>query len=225
MILARHADTRLSGKPMTLDAAPTSSNDEPALDAGSAPALIPQPSRPSLPIRVPVVADCGGSSVRADVLGSTMNVLLLQGLDRGAAMPALGTPVRLRVEWDRQLLSGRIAAHGVAGRFLISLGERAIRRSRRFAIDVPGVATSAQLHGRVDVRVKDLSSGGARVEGIDLPIGSDVGLKFAPPGRSEPINVLGFVVRAIEGTSVPAVGVAFRLVQPSLDVLVQPPVS
>jgi hypothetical protein len=111
----------------------------------------------------------------------------------------------------------------VAGRFLISLGERGIRRSRRFAVDLPGVAHSAQLPGGVEVLVRDLSTGGARVAGIDLPVGSDVGLKFTPPGRPEPISVLGFVVRAIQGTPVPMVGVAFRLVQPSLDVLARTP--
>jgi hypothetical protein len=73
----------------------------------------------------------------------------------------------------------------------------------------------------VDVRVKDLSTGGARIEGIDLPIGSDVGLLFTPPGRQEPIKVLGFVVRAIQGVDGPTIGVAFRMVQQSMDVLSQ----
>jgi hypothetical protein len=192
-----------------------------AAEADEAEALIPQPDRPDLPIRVPVVADCGGAVVRADVLGSTSNVLLLQGSEEAQAMPPLGTPVRLRVEWDRRTLSGRVAAHGVSGRFLIALGERAIRRSRRFAVNVPGVARSAHLLEAVEVRVKDLSTGGARIEGIDLPIGSDVGLLFTPPGRREPINVLGFVVRAIQGGDEPTIGVAFRMVQQSMDVLSQ----
>jgi hypothetical protein len=197
----------------------TSELSEELAEAEKADALIPQPDRPDLPIRVPVVADCGGAVVRADVLGSTSNVLLLQGSEDTQAMPPLGTPVRLRVEWDRRTLSGRVAAHGVSGRFLIALGERAIRRSRRFAVNVPGVARSAYLLNAVDVRVRDLSTGGARVEGIDLPVGSDVGLLFTPPGRQEPINVLGFVVRAIQGVDEPTIGVAFRMVQPSMDVL------
>src|SRR5437879_5966633 len=126
--------------------------------------LIPQPSRPRLPIRVPVVADFGGgNAVHAEVIGSTASVLLLQGPDTGAKIASLGAPVRLRVEWDRQLLSCRLAAHGAAGRFLVSIGERAIRRSRRFTVDLPGVARTAQLPGPVEVRVVDLSTGGARV--------------------------------------------------------------
>jgi hypothetical protein len=134
-------------------------------------------------------------------------------------LPPLGTPVRMRVEWDRQLLQGRIAAHGVAGRFLVSLGERAIRRSRRFPVNLPGTAKSAHLYGPVEVRVADLSTGGARVEGIQLPIGTDLELCFTPPGQPGPINVLGFVVRAIDNSQVPSVGVAFRLAQPSVEVL------
>jgi hypothetical protein len=184
--------------------------------------LIAQPDRPKLPIRVPVIADCGGSIRLAEVIGSTGNVLLLQALDPAVALPVLGTLVRLKVDWDRQVLNGRLAAHGVAGRFLVSIGERAIRTSRRFAVSLPGTAQSIHLYGTVEVRIADLSTGGARVEGIDLPVGSDVNLTFTPPGRPAPINVTGFVVRAIGGTEVPTLGVAFRLVQQSMDVLGHP---
>jgi hypothetical protein len=185
---------------------------------GASNGLIAQPDRPTLPMRVPVVADCGGVLTKAEVLGSTENVLLLQGSgDR--SLPPLGTPIRLRVEWDRQVLTGRIAAHGVAGRYLVTIGERAIRRSRRFPVNLPGIARSVHLQGAVEVRVTDLSAGGARVEGVDLPIGSDVDLQFTPPRKSTPIDVRGFIVRTIGDAGAPTVGVAFRLVQPSMDVL------
>jgi hypothetical protein len=182
--------------------------------------LVPQPERPNqLPVRVPVVADCGGSLLRAEVLGSTNNVLLLQGTDLGVALPALGTPVRLKVDWDQQVLTGRLAAHGVASRFLVTLGERAIRRSRRFPVNLNGTANCAHLYGPVDVRVVDLSTGGARIEGIDLPVGTELELRFTPPGKSAPITVLAFVVRSIGKPDVLTLGVAFRLVQPSIDSL------
>jgi PilZ domain-containing protein len=180
--------------------------------------LIPQPDRPKLPLRVPVEADLVSSVIKAEVLGSTANVLLLQGPQDGN-VPALGTPIRLRLDWDRQVLTGRIAAHGVQGRFLVTLGERAIRRSKRFPVDLQGCARIAQLPGSVDVRITDLSAGGARVEGINVPIGTEIELRLTPPGRTSPINVLGFVVRAIDNVAAPTVGVAFRLVQPSMDVL------
>jgi PilZ domain-containing protein len=202
---------------MTLqpDTLPATDTDEPARGA-----RIPQPHRPNLPIRVPVAADFGGGTVLlAEVIGSTDNVLLLQGPDSGATLAPLGTPVRLRVGWDRQMLTGRLAAHGVEGRFLISIGERAIRRSRRFPVDLPGVARSPLLPGPVEVRVTDLSTGGARVEGVELAVGSEVELRFTPPGRPTPITVLGFVVRLIEIDGARSVGLAFRLVQPSTDLL------
>jgi hypothetical protein len=185
--------------------------------------IIPQPERPRLPLRVPVEAELGGATVRAEVLGSTTNVLLLEAPEC-PSLPSLGTPVRLRLLWDRQVLNGRIAAHGVGGRFLVSVGERAIRRSRRFIVDLAGLARSAQI-GTADVRITDLSTGGARVEGIDLPIGAEIELRFTPPGRGAPITVLGFVVRAIGETEPPALGVAFRLVQPSMDVLGNSPLA
>ena len=181
--------------------------------------IVPQPERPRLPMRVPVVAELAGIVMSAEVLGSTANVLLLQGPADGISLPPLGAPVKLRLNWDKQVLNGRLAAHGVAGRFLVTLGERAIRRSRRFTVDLPGRARSAHLYGDIEVRITDLSTGGARVEGMELPIGTEVNLRFTPPGRPEPIDVLGFVVRTIDHAELPTVGVAFRLVQPSMGVL------
>lgn len=182
--------------------------------------LIPQPERPStFPIRVPVMGEVSGYLVPLEVIGSTGNVLLLQAVDAKMTVPSLGTPIRMRVDWDRQLLSGRIAAHGVGGRFLVSIGERAIRRSRRFPVNLPGTVKSAHLYGPMEVRVVDLSTGGARLEGLDFPVGSELELCFTPPGRTAPLNVLAFVVRVIENGDVPTVGVAFRMVQPSMDVL------
>jgi hypothetical protein len=166
-----------------------------------------------------MVAECGGTLMEAEVIGSTDNVLLLQAHGKSVALPALGTPIRMRVEWDRQLLNGRIAAHGVANRFLVSIGERAIRRSRRFAVDLPAIAKSAHLYGPIQVRVTDLSTGGARVEGFELPIGTELELCFTPPGQPAPINVMAFVVRMIDAAQNPTVGVAFRLAQPSIEVL------
>jgi len=189
------------------------------------PVLIPQPGRPRLPVRVPVAADLGGKTmITAEVLGSTANVLLLEAAE-DTPLPPLGSPIRLRLEWDKQSINGRIAAHGVGGRFLVTLGERAIRRSKRFPVDLPGTARIAHMPGTVDVRITDLSAGGARVEGTNLPVGTEIELRLTPPGRSEPINVLGFVVRSIAQADKPAVGVAFRLVQASMDVLATAPLA
>jgi len=192
---------------------------EPSTTSGRTSALIPQPERPRLPLKVPAIAEMGASKLQVDVLGSTESVLLLQARDASAVPASLGIPVRLRLDWDRQIVTGRLAAHGVAGRVLVSIGERAIRRSRRFNVNLTGVARSAHVDGRVDVRIADLSTGGARVEGLRLPIGSELELRFTPPGRPAPLTVLGFVVRIVEPTEQPTVGVAFRLVQPSMDVL------
>ena len=187
-------------------------------------ALIAQPERLQLPLKVPAQAEAGGMLWRADVLGSTANVLLLQG-EEGVVLPALGSPIRLKLDWDRQTVIGRLAANGVAGRFLVTVGERAIRRSRRFPVSLPGVLRSAYFQGARDVLVTDLSSGGARLEGIELPLGAELELRFLPPGRATPMEVQGFVVRNIEGAEVPKIGIAFRLGQPSMDRLGPPQAS
>lgn len=179
------------------------------------PAVIAQPNRLQLPLKVPALAEAGGLTWRAEVLGSTANVLLLQG-EESVGLPALGAPIRLKLDWDRQVVIGRLAANGVAGRFLVTVGERAIRRSRRFPVSLPGVVRSPHFQGGHDVRVTDLSAGGARVEGIELPPGAELRLHFVPPSRSASVDMQGFVVRSIEAQP-PTIGVAFRLGQPSVD--------
>ena len=108
-------------------------------------------------------------------------------------------------------------AHGVAGRFLVSIGERSIRRMPRFPLDMAAVIRSTYLPLPTEVRIIDLSSSGARVEGVSLPVGSDVEVVLTPPNRPLPMVVVGFVVRVIDASAVPTIGVAFRLVQPALE--------
>ena len=182
--------------------------------------VIEQPAPLEFPLRVPVVAAFGASSLRAEVLGSSPHVMLLQALER-TRLPPLGTRLRLHVGWDRQQLNGRLAAHGVNSRFLVALGERAIRGTRRFAVDLPATVRSAHLAGVEHARIVDLSTSGARVEGpgARLPVGAEVELRFTPPGHAEPMAFHGFVSRKIPGAPTPAMGVAFGLASPVLQFL------
>src|SRR5919204_1807621 len=171
-----------------------------------------QPAPLQFPLRVPVVAAYGSASIQAEVLGSSAHVMLLQGLDR-TKLPPLGTPLRLHVGWDRQQLNGRLAAHGVNSRFLVTLGERAIRGTRRYPVDLPATVRSVHLPAAEQARIVDLSTSGARVEGpgAAVPVGAEIELRFTPPGQTEPMTVHGFVIRTISGGPVAAIGVAFRL--------------
>src|SRR5918911_5338891 len=172
--------------------------------------VIEQPAPLEFPLRVPVVAAFGASSLRAEVLGSSPHVMLLQALER-TRLPPLGTRLRLHVGWDRQQLNGRLAAHGVNSRFLVTLGERPIRGTRRFAVDLLATIRSAHLPGVEQARIIDLSASGARIEGpgARLPVGAEIELRFTPPGQAEPVAVHGFVSRNIPDARTPTVGVAF----------------
>jgi hypothetical protein len=180
--------------------------------------VIEQPPPLEFPLKVPVLVAFGASSIHAEVLGSSPHVMLLQGLEP-ARLPALGTPLRLNVGWDRQQLNGRLAAHGVNSRFLVTLGERPIRGTRRFPVDLLATVRSAHLPGVEPARVVDLSTSGARIEGpgARLPVGAEIELRFTPPGRVEPAAVHGFVSRNIPNAATPAVGVAFGLGAPVFE--------
>jgi hypothetical protein len=58
-------------------------------------------------------------------------------------------------------------------------------------------------------RLVDLSSSGARVRGLRLPVGSDFELSFVPPGRRSEVRVRCVVVRALEDGGQAEVGVTF----------------
>ena len=173
--------------------------------------------RPELPIRVPVVGLCSGDVIRGDVVVATPHVIVLERTDDSTEVPPLGSPIRLRLEWDRHIIQGRVAANGSSGRFLVSVGERAIRRSQRYAVNLVGMVRSPHLHAAVQVHIRDLSAGGARIEGVELPIGAELELQFTPPFQTAPMSVAAFIAREIEGAEVPSLGVAFRTSQPALE--------
>jgi hypothetical protein len=58
-------------------------------------------------------------------------------------------------------------------------------------------------------RLVDLSSSGARVRGLRLPVGSDFELSFVPPGRRSDVRMRCVVVRAVEDAEQAEVGVTF----------------
>lgn len=148
---------------------------------------------------------------RAVVLHSARGVLVLEAVDPRVALPTIGTEVHVEQKAGVQV-SGRLAEHGRGGRFLLSLGDRPVRRSSRLKISRPGTVRSAALPGAVAVEVVDLTTGGARVRGVELPVGSQVTLEFTPPYREEPVSVRAIVAHGTHGAEQPWIGVVFRLV-------------
>jgi hypothetical protein len=146
----------------------------------------------------------------AFLIHAAHNMLVLEAADPHLALPAEGTTVT--VEAPRETLIGRVAEHGRGGRFLVALGERPVRRANRVRVTLPATARSAQLGEPREVEIVDLTTGGARVRGVQLPVGSEVNLHFTPPGREEPVTVRASVVHAGQAAQQPWIGLAFRLV-------------
>jgi hypothetical protein len=146
----------------------------------------------------------------AYLVHAARNMLVLEGNDPSASLPAPGTPVR--IEGSEETFVGRVAEHGRAGRFLVSLGERPIRRSARLKVSLPATVRSAELPETAEAEIVDLTTSGARIRGVELPVGSEVNLCFTPPGRDEPVMVRAHVVHGTHAAQRPWIGVAFRLV-------------
>ncbi len=152
-----------------------------------------------------------GESSQAKVLYATPSIMLLEGEKPSGRMPPAGTLVRLQVSGERVLRTGRLAAAGQGDVYLVAMGSRAIRRSPRVRVDLQGTIRTRFLTGAAIVRVTDLSSGGARLSGIGLPIGADLDLTFTPPTGGAPRTLPAVVVRSTGRGGEAEVGVAFLM--------------
>jgi hypothetical protein len=191
----RTADTR-----STMDA-PATTPDEHTDGLGAAAAVL---------AHVRVTWD--GGTCEAAVLHTAGGLLVLEATDGDAslALPAAGTDVQVSGETVTE--SGRMAEVGRGGRFLVSVGDRAVRRSLRLRVSLPCKLRGGSITDWMDVELADLTTGGARVRGVELPVGTQVTLGFTPPGRPDPVTVRGLVVHGTHGGQHPWMGVAFRLV-------------
>jgi hypothetical protein len=137
-------------------------------------------------------------------------MLVLEASDPRQALPPLGS--RIRVIGEAEPIDGRLAEHGRAGRFLVSVGDRPVRRALRLRVSLPGTLRTAALPESVEVEIVDLTTGGARIRGIELSVGSQVTLGFTPPGRTDPVSVRATVAHGTHRAQQPWIGVRFRLV-------------
>src|SRR5262249_20284738 len=115
---------------------------------------------------------------RAVVVHSAREMLILEAA-HDTPLPPTGTELRLNGAGGA--LTGRIAEHGRNGRFLVSLGERPVRRAMRMRVSLPGVLRSPVLEAPREVEIVDLTTAGCRVRGVELPVGTQLTLEFTPP--------------------------------------------
>ncbi|HEX8969038.1 MAG TPA: PilZ domain-containing protein [Chloroflexota bacterium] len=151
-----------------------------------------------------------GARAKAVVLHLAPGLLVLETSDRRQPLPPPGTP--LQVTSATGSLTGRLAEYSRGGRFLVSLGDRPVRGALRLRVSLPGSLRSPELDGQIAVEIVDLTTGGARVRGVELPVGSSVTLEFIPPGRDEPVSVRAVVAHASHRSDQAWIGVVFRLV-------------
>ena len=148
--------------------------------------------------------------VTAVILHTAQDMLVLEAADPRQTLPPLGT--LMHVSGDALQVSGRLAEHGRAGRFLVCLGSRPVRRSIRMRVSLPGTLRSPSLPEPRQVEIADLTTAGARVRGVELPVNSQVALDFTPPGRDQSVTVRALVAHATQGAAQPWIGLIFRLV-------------
>jgi len=146
----------------------------------------------------------------AVILHAASDMLVLESANPRQTLPPLGTLVH--VSGETLKVTGRLAEHGRAGRFLVCVGSRPVRRTIRMRVSLPGTLRCAFLPKPVLVEIADLTTAGARVRGVELPVNSQVALDFTPPGRDQPVTVRALVAHATHGASQPWIGLVFRLV-------------
>jgi hypothetical protein len=146
----------------------------------------------------------------AMVVHAAREMLVLEASNPREVLPALGTLIQ--VTGDIEPVTGRLAEVGRAGRFLISLGERPVRNALRLRVSLHGTLRCATLPEPRSVEIVDLTTGGARLRGVELPVDSQVTFEFTPPGRDDPVTVRARVAHTSNQPDQPWIGVVFRLV-------------
>jgi hypothetical protein len=179
------------------------------MDVPPTPAEPTGPPEDAAPARVELAWDPDQHS-SATVVHASRTMLVLEAADPDQVLPPLGTPIA--VDADLGHTMGRLAEHGRRGRFLLSIGERAVRRALRLRTSLPGSLRSRDLPAPMQVEIADLTTAGARVRGIELAVGSQVTLDFIPPGRTEQVAVRALVAHTTDQAAEPWIGVTFRLV-------------
>ena len=152
------------------------------------------------------------TATTAAVVHYARGMLVLEATRPGVQLPCIGTAVQVNDGTDQ--LMGRLAEHGRGGRFLVALGDRPVRRSLRLKVSLPGTLRSPALPSpaSVEVEVVDLNTGGARIRGVELAVGTYVTLDFTPPYRREPVSVRALVAHGTHQAERPWIGVVFKLV-------------
>ena len=89
---------------------------------------------------------------------------------------------------------------------------RQLRREQRRQVSLRAVLRSAALPQPLTVEIVDLTTGGARVRGAEVPVGSRVTLEFTPPDRKRPVSARGVVAHGTHRAEQPWIGVVFHLV-------------
>jgi hypothetical protein len=144
------------------------------------------------------------------VVHAARDMLVLEASGLPQALPPLGTEIQ--VSGQIAHLTGRLAEEGRGGRFLVTVGDRPVRRDQRLRVSVPGTLRSAGLRVPVAVEIVDLTTSGARIRGVELAAGAQVMFEFTPPGRDEPVTVRALVAHSSAETEHNWIGVVFRLV-------------
>jgi PilZ domain len=149
-------------------------------------------------------------AISAAVVHSAHDMLVLEATDPSVSLPSIGTALQVSDGTDE--ITGRLAEHGRGGRFLVAIGDRPVRRSLRLKVSLAATLRGRTLQEPQTVEIVDLTAGGARLRGVELPVGTSVTLDFTPPYRHEPVSVRAIVAHGTHGAERPWIGVEFRLV-------------
>src|SRR5579871_4121529 len=90
----------------------------------------------------------------AAIVHVASDMLVLEANDPRQTLPPLGTVLKISGETHHK--TGRLAEHGRGGRFLVSVGDRPVRRALRMKVSLPGTLRSTALSEPLTIEIVDL---------------------------------------------------------------------
>ena len=157
--------------------------------------------------------DAIAESARAATNGTHALADLMQPVRRVAEANAEATrDMAEQVEAAAQAMAnargGTEALAGTAERLRRLISHFRLTEARRQAVNIRVTARSEAWIGPRVARIVDLSTTGARIEGLEAPVGSELLLTFTP-ANGKPANRRGKVMRSAYTEAGPWVGIAF----------------
>lgn len=152
-------------------------------------------------------AQAASSGTRS--LGELMQPVRVVAEGNAQATRDMAEQVTSAAEAMQQARGGVDDLTATAERLRQQIAHFQLTEARRQAVSIPVTVRAATWTGERRATIVDLSATGARIDGLEAEVGTELRLTFTPTPGAATVHQRGKVMRQLTGDNGPSVGVAF----------------